>query len=182
MVKWPSTQLKYYELPLQQWIYLCGWWGTVWLIDHSWGYLSSLRVDIVSSWGLVFMNYTHGESADVYFFSLAAAKYPLCMIDRQYMSHFSPLHCSLLVIQTHLSVMVVKWWRVIRQTKMNNASQYVWLSQCWLLSEWTKVLLLKGKYVQRSSFTLSEGKYTYLQPPPIQFEFNVALHPKVIKR
>lgn len=115
MVKWPSTQLKYYELPLQQWIYLSGWWGTVWLIDHSWGYLSSLRVDIVSSWGLVFMNYTHGESADVYFFSLAAAKYPLCMIDRQYMSHFSPLHCSLLVIQTHLSVMVVKWWRVIRQ-------------------------------------------------------------------
>ena len=94
--------------------------GTVdlswWIIGHRLTYwllmrlLSSQRTDTVSDcWGFVFMNYTHSESVNVYFFSVAATKISLCMIDdRQYMGQFPFLHL-LLVIQTHLSVVVVKW-------------------------------------------------------------------------
>lgn len=81
-----TTQMLW--IALAEWIYLCGLWSTVWLIGHSRGYLSSLRIDIVSNRSFVFMNYTPSESVNLCLCSLGAAKDRVCMIDRQYMSHF----------------------------------------------------------------------------------------------
>lgn len=48
------------------------------------------------------------------------------------------------------------------QTKMNNASQYAWLSLCWLLSERARALLLKWKDIQHSSSSTSNSKIYFV--------------------